>query len=82
LSPSPAAGCRLREAIALRREDVDLANRVIAISRAVEETSGYRGIKAPKTERGVRVFKMDEGLARLMTEHREKQQRLVAGIPD
>jgi integrase len=75
-------GMRLREAIALRWEDVDLENRIIAVSRAVEETKGYRGIKAPKTERGIRTFKIDNGLTGLLVALRGKQQRLVAGLPD
>jgi integrase len=70
-------GARLREVTALRWEDVDLT-----ISRAVEETKGYRGIKAPKTERGLRTFKIDDGLAKMLVAHRENQQRLVAGLPD
>lgn len=73
---------RLREAIALRWEDVDLDKRIIAVSLAVEEAKGYRGVKAPKTERGGRTFKIDDGLAGLLAAHREKQQRLVAGLPD
>ncbi len=76
------AGARLREVTALRWEDVDLENRIIAVSRAAEETKGYRGTKAPKTERGIRTFKIDDGLAGLLTAHREKQQRLVTGLPD
>jgi integrase len=75
-------GVRLREIIALRWEDIDLENRIIAVTRAVEETKGYRGIKGPKTERGIRTFRIDESLAQLLAAHREKQQRLVAGLPD
>jgi integrase len=75
-------GARLREVIALRWEDVDLENRIITVSRAVEDVKGYRGVKAPKTERGIRTFKIDAPLAGLLAAHREKQQRLIAGIPD
>src|SRR6266446_605573 len=75
-------GARLREVIALRWEEVDLDNRIIRVCRAVEDTKGYRGIKAPKTARGNRVFKIDDGLASILAAHREKQQRLVAGLPD
>jgi integrase len=75
-------GARLREVIALRWEDVDLDNKIIRVCRAVEDVKGYRGIKAPKTERGIRVFKIDDGLASMLAAHREKQQRLVAGLPD
>ena len=39
----------------------------------VEETKGYRGTKAPKTERGIRAFKIDDGLAGMLTAHREKR---------
>jgi integrase len=75
-------GMRLREAIVLRWEDIDLDKRIIAVSRAVEETKGYRGVKAPKTERGIRTFRIDGGLAGLLAAHREKQQHLIAGLPD
>jgi hypothetical protein len=68
----------LREASALRWEDVDLDNRIITVCPAVEETNGYRGTKEPKTERGIRTFKIDEALAAMLVAHREKQQRLVA----
>jgi integrase len=66
----------------LRWEDIDLENRIIAVTRAVEETKGYRGIKGPKTERGIRTFRIDDSLAQLLAAHREKQQRLAAGLPD
>jgi integrase len=79
---SAFAGPRLRETIALAWENVDLENGIIAISRAIEETKGYRGFKAPKTERGIRTFKIDESLAALLAAHRQKQQRLIAGLPD
>jgi integrase len=75
-------GARLREITALRWTDVDLENRIITISRAVEETKRYRGIKRPKTERGIRTFRIDDNLAKTLAAHREKQQRLVASLPD
>jgi integrase len=75
-------GARLGEVTALRWTDVDLENRIITVSRAVEERKGYRGIKRPKTERGIRTFRIDDNLATMLAAHREKQQRLVAGIPD
>jgi integrase len=75
-------GARLREVTALRWTDVDLENRIITVSRAVEETKGYRGTKAPKTENGFRTFMIDDGLTKLLAAHREKQQHLVAGLPD
>jgi hypothetical protein len=36
----------------------------------------------PKTERGIRTFRIDDSLAQLLAAHREKQKRLVAGLPD
>jgi integrase len=75
-------GARLREILALRWQDCDLDNRVIAVTRAIEDLKGYRGVKAPKTERGIRTFRIDEGLADLLKAHRRKQQQLVAGVPD
>jgi integrase len=54
----------------------------MTIARAVEEMPGYRGIKRPKTERGIRAFRIDDGLVGLLAAHKEKHQRLVAGLPD
>jgi integrase len=79
---SAFTGARLREVLALRWEDIDLDNRIMAITRAIEETKGYRGIKRPKSERGIRTFQIDAGLAQLLAAHRARQQRLVAGVPD
>ena len=59
-----------------------MTNRVITVSRAIEEVRGHRGTKGPKTENGHRTFMIDAGLATLLAAHRERQQRLVAGIPD
>jgi integrase len=75
-------GMRLREVTALMWDDIDFENRIITVSRAIEETKGYRGTKRPKTERGMRTFRIDDNLAKMLAAHREKQQRLVAGIPD
>ena len=82
MATAALTGARLREVIALRWTDVDLTNRVITVSRAIEEVRGHRGTKGPKTENGHRTFMIDAGLATLLAAHRERQQRLVAGIPD
>ena len=79
---SAFTGARLGEVTALMWTDVDLENRIITISRAVEETKGYRGTKRPKTERGIRTFRIDDNLAKMLAALRENQRRLVAGIPD
>jgi integrase len=82
IAVSAFTGARLREVIALSWDNVDLENRAVAITRALEETKGHRGTKAPKTERGTRVFKIDDNLADMLVAHRERQQRLIAGVPD
>jgi hypothetical protein len=59
-----------------------LDKRAVAVTRAVEDLKGYRAIKAPKTARGVRAFRIDESLADLLKVRRDKQKQLVAGVPD
>ena len=54
----------------------------ISITRAVEEGPGYRGIKRPKTARGIRTIQIDGGLAGLLSELRKKHQQIIAGVPD
>lgn len=47
-------GCRYGEALGLRWEDVDRANKLIHIQRSVYYMSSAPLLKAPKTERGLR----------------------------
>ncbi len=76
-------GARLREILALQWSDLSFEKKTLTISRAIEEIKKQkRGTKMPKTERGIRTIELDGGLIELLTAHREKHLRLVAGIPD
>lgn len=76
-------GARRGEILALRWTDFDATAKTLRIERALEETKA-RGLrfKSPKTKRGFRTIEIDEELAGLLKEQREKHQRIVAGVPD
>jgi integrase len=76
-------GARRNEILALRWEDLDVANKTLRIERALEETKehGLR-IKGPKTERGKRTIKIDDDLISLLAAERERHLRIVVGVPD
>lgn len=76
-------GARRNEILALRWEDLEVANKTLRIERALEETKehGLR-IKGPKTERGKRTIKIDDDLISLLAAERERHLRIVAGVPD
>jgi integrase len=76
-------GMRRNEILALRWCDIDLAGRTISVTRSVERTDKYGlRVKGPKSARGRRTIKIDEGLVALLQSERERHLRLVAGIPD
>jgi integrase len=76
-------GMRRNEILALRWCDIDLAARTISVTRSVERTDKYGlRVKGPKSARGRRTIKIDEGLVALLQSERERHLRLVAGIPD
>ena len=63
--------------------DIDLEAKTISITRSIEETKkGGRGIKGPKTTRGRRSIKIDDGLVALLRGERDKHLRLIAGVPE
>jgi integrase len=76
-------GMRRNEILALRWVDLDLEAKIISITRSIEETKKHgRRIKGPKSARGRRKIKIDDGLVALLRSERERHLRLVAGIPD
>ncbi len=76
-------GARRGEILALRWSDVNLDQKTITIARAVEETKRHgRILKEPKTERGRRTIKIDDGLAALLQREREQYQRIKAGVAE
>lgn len=74
---------RRGEVLALRWTDLDIANKTLAIQRALEQTKKH-GIrfKEPKTARGRRTLVIDDELLAMLLTEREKHLRFVAGVPD
>jgi integrase len=76
-------GARLNEVLALRWIDVNFEAKTLSITRAIEPTKAHgRRIKAPKTSRGVRTITIDDALLSVLRKVRDKQLRLVAGVPN
>jgi integrase len=76
-------GARRNEVLALRWQDLDVANKTLRIERAIEETTKYDlAIKEPKTKRGERTIAIDDDLIGLLCSEREKLLRIYAGVPD
>ena len=76
-------GARRNEILALRWSDLDIPNKTLAIRRSLEETKAHGvAFKEPKTSRGTRSIKIDDGLVELLCAEREKHQRITAGIAD
>lgn len=78
-----ASGARRNELLALRWPDLDVEKRKLRIERALEQTKkfGIR-VKPPKTKRGFRTIDLDDATVKVLLVEREKQQRLISGIPD
>ena len=76
-------GARRNEVLALRWQDLDVANKTLRIERAIEQTTKYElAIKEPKTKRGKRTIAIDDDLIALLCSEREKLLRIFAGVPD
>jgi len=76
-------GMRRGEVLGLRWSDFNERDKTLRIERALEYTRRHGlEIKPPKTKRGIRTIVIDDSLVQLLLSHRERYQRLVAGIPD
>jgi integrase len=76
-------GARRNEILALRWSDLDIPNKTLSIRRSLEETKAHGvAFKEPKTSRGTRSIKIDDGLVELLCAEREKHQRITAGVAD
>ena len=76
-------GARRNEILALRWDDLDVANKTLRIERALEVTAKYgMRFKEPKTARGKRTITIDDDLIALLVAERERHLRIVAGVPD
>jgi len=76
-------GARRNEILALRWDDLNVADKTLRIERALEETKAHGlRFKGPKTERGKRTIKIDGDLISLLVIERERHFRIMAGVPD
>lgn len=76
-------GARRNEILGLQWRDLDVADKSLRIERAVEETErDGLNLKEPKTARGKRTIAIDDGLLALLLGEREKQLRILAGVPE
>lgn len=71
-------GLRRGEAIGLRWCDVDLANRVLTVTRQVVEREG-RGVCLPKTESSIRSVALDRGTVALLRLLRAQRDAVPSG---
>lgn len=78
-----ATGARRNELLAFRWTDLDVEKKALRVERALEVTKkfGIR-LKPPKTERGKRTIALDDASMAILLKQREKQLRMVAGIPE
>jgi integrase len=76
-------GARRNELLALRWSDVNLREKTLTITRALELTKRHGvAFKEPKTARGVRTIAIDDNLVALLGGERDRHLRLMAGVPD
>jgi integrase len=69
--------------LALRWIDLDVEAKTLRIERSVEQVPGHPlTIKGPKTERGKRTIKIDDGLMAVLLDERDKHLRIKAGVPE
>lgn len=66
-------GMRRGEMAGLKFSDIDECRNVIHVRRSVSESNGKVFSKSPKTERGLRCIDIDDGLLRLLAEHKAAQ---------
>ncbi|MET4149919.1 site-specific integrase [Bradyrhizobium sp. RT7b] len=76
-------GVRRGEALALRWSDFDPDAKTLRIERALEYTKAHGlRFKVPKSERGKRTIKLDDGLVDHLLTIRGVALRIAAGVPD
>ena len=72
-------GCRIGEAIGLRWSDIDLQKRLININHSLKYYGNKRkerfGVKAPKTEAGMRIIPMMDAVYEALKDELEYQQQ-------
>lgn len=69
-----ATGCRRGEILALRWSDIDFIDRVVTISKSLEQTKAGLRVKMPKSRR-TRRFPLPASVVESLHAHRQQQQR-------
>ncbi len=74
------SGLRRGEALALRWDDVDLADRTVSVSRSLGLLDGVPTMSYPKTENSTRVITVGRSVIETLQAHRRRQtkERLAA----
>jgi len=65
-------GMRQGEALALTWTDVDIENKIICVTKAMEYENSKPRVKPPKTENGIRDIPMSEDLVNFLQERKKK----------
>ena len=65
-------GLRIGELLALRRQDVDMVNRRISVTRSVTRTDGSKTVKQPKSRAGVRTIAIPPNIVECVQNHLDK----------
>jgi integrase len=78
-----ASGMRRNEILALRWPDIDFTTGIVSVRHSVEDSKTHgRRLATPKSKRSRRSFQLDAGMLSLLKGVKERQQRIVAGVPD
>jgi integrase len=75
-------GLRLSEILALEWGDLDLAARTLTVERTVDTGLAGRKTKEPKSARGKRTIRIDDGLAAILADERAKATELYGELGD
>ncbi len=66
-----ATGCRIGEALALARSDIDLKKGIISISKTLNR---YQETNTPKSKAGLREIDIDKATVSLLKQYKKRQQ--------
>lgn len=66
-----ASGCRIGEALALERSDIDLKKGTISISKTLNR---YQETNTPKSKAGLREIDIDKATVSLLKQYKKRQQ--------
>lgn len=70
------SGMRRGELLALRWQDLDLANKSVKVERSLEQTAAGLRFKSPKTRHGKRTISIPDSTVEILSAHRKRQLEL------